>query len=162
MPSTPSGTPSNNSLLLLVNHFKSKGYGQPAVNDAKRKRQAKKIREIYEEKLSQGIELIAVVGDLNDSPERDPLQPLIGDGSKLVDVMKDPHFVGDGRLGTYGDGRASDKIDYILMSPKLLAKVRQGGIERRGVWGGKMVHSFHIFQKSRKRLMPHLTTLLCG
>ena len=119
-------------------------------------------REIYEEKLSQGIELIAVVGDLNDSPERDPLQPLIGDGSKLVDVMKDPHFVGDGRLGTYGDGRASDKIDYILMSPKLLAKVRQGGIERRGVWGGKMVHYFHIFQKSRKRLMPHLTTLLCG
>jgi endonuclease/exonuclease/phosphatase family metal-dependent hydrolase len=145
-------TPSNNSLLLLVNHFKSKGYGQPAANDAKRKRQAKKVREIYEEKLSQGIELIAVVGDLNDCPERDPLQPLIGDGSKLVDVMKDPHFVGDGRLGTYGDGRASDKIDYILMSPKLLAKVRQGGIERRGIWGGKNGTLFPHFPEIQEKI----------
>jgi endonuclease/exonuclease/phosphatase family metal-dependent hydrolase len=131
------GTPSGSRLLLLVNHFKSQGYGNPEDNDAKRKRQAKRVREIYEERLGQGIELIAIVGDLNDSPERDPLQPLVSNGSTLVDIMKDPHFSGDSRPGTYGDGIAKDKFDYILMSPKLLAKVRQGGIERRGVWGGK-------------------------
>ena len=115
-------TPSGNRLLLLVNHFKSKGYGKPATNDAKRKRQAKKVREIYEERLTQGLEHIAIVGDLNDSPERDPLKPLIGDGSTLVDVMSDPHFKSDGLPGTYGNGKAKDKFDYILMSPKLLTK----------------------------------------
>ena len=145
-------TPSNNSLLLLVNHFKSKGYGQPAANDAKRRRQAKRVREIYEEKLSQGIELIAIVGDLNDSPERDPLRPLIGDGSTLVDVMKAPHFISDGRPGTYGDGVAKDKFDYILMSQKLLTKVQQGGIERRGVWGGKNGTLFPHFPEIQKKI----------
>jgi endonuclease/exonuclease/phosphatase family metal-dependent hydrolase len=145
-------TPSNNNLLLLVNHFKSKGYGQPAANDAKRKRQAVRVREIYEEKLSQGIELIAIVGDLNDSPERDPLRPLIGDGSTLVDVTKDPHFVSDGRPGTYGDGTATDKIDYILMSPKLLPRVLGGGIERRGVWGGKNGTLFPHFPEIQTKI----------
>jgi endonuclease/exonuclease/phosphatase family metal-dependent hydrolase len=128
-------TPSGSTLLVLVNHFKSQGHGKRADNDHKRKRQAKRVREIYEEKMSQGVELIAVVGDLNDSPEHEPLQPLIGDGSTLVDIMKHPKFVGDGSSWTYSDGHHKEKLDYILMSPKLLDKVQQGGIERRGVWG---------------------------
>ena len=143
--------PSNNSLLLLVNHFKSKGYGQPAANDAKRKRQAKKVREIYEEKLSQGIELIAVVGDLNDCPERNPLQPLIGDGSKLVDVMKEPILLVMVVWAHIGNEEPAIRLT-ILMSPKLLAKVRQGGIERRGVWGGKNGTLFPHFPEIQEKI----------
>jgi endonuclease/exonuclease/phosphatase family metal-dependent hydrolase len=125
-----------NTLLVLVNHFKSKGFGSTAENDAKRKRQANRVRAIYDERSNQGIEFIAVVGDLNDTPNRDPLQPLVGDGSTLVDIMVHNKFIGDGRPGTFGNGSSSQKLDYILMSPKLADKVEKGGIERRGVWGG--------------------------
>lgn len=125
-----------NTLLVLVNHFKSKGFGSTAENDDKRKRQANRVRAIYEERLNQGIEFIAVAGDLNDTPNRDPLQPLLDNGSTLVDIMVHNKFTGDGRPGTFGNGNSSQKLDYILMSPKLASKVQQGGIERRGVWGG--------------------------
>jgi endonuclease/exonuclease/phosphatase family metal-dependent hydrolase len=131
------GTPSGNTLLILVNHFKSQGYGSPQENDHKRKRQAKRVRDIYEERLNQGVEFIVVAGDLNDIPEHDPLQPLIGDGSTLIDIMKHPKFESDGSSWTYSGGHHKEKLDYILMSPKLLDKVQKGGVERRGVWGTK-------------------------
>jgi len=60
-------------LLLLVNHFKSKGYGTKADSDARRKKQAKRVREIYDLRRSQGIDKIAIVGDFNDTPDSDPL-----------------------------------------------------------------------------------------
>jgi endonuclease/exonuclease/phosphatase family metal-dependent hydrolase len=129
-------TPIGNTVLVLVNHFKSKGFGSPTENDYKRKRQANKVRAIYDERLSQGFDLIAVAGDLNDTPRRDPMQPLLGNGSSLVDIMEHSKFTGDGRPGTFANGSASQKLDYILMSPKLADKVQKGGIERRGVWGG--------------------------
>ena len=130
-------TPSGNKLLVLVNHFKSKGYGSQQGNDAKRRRQAKRVREIYEKRLNEGFEFIAIAGDLNDTPDREPLKPLLGDGSNLIDIMNHPNFAGDGRQGTHGNGAEDSKLDYILMSPKLASKVQAGGIERRGVWGGK-------------------------
>ena len=52
---------------VLVNHFKSKGFGSQQENDAKRKRQAKKV-EICEKRLNEGFEYITIAGDLNDSP----------------------------------------------------------------------------------------------
>lgn len=130
-------TPSNNTLLVLVNHFKSKGFGLQNENDAKRKRQAKRVREIYEVRIKEGFENIVIAGDLNDTPKRDPLKPLLGNSSDLVDVMSHPKFVGDGREGTHGNGTKDGKLDYILMSPKLVTRVQACGIERRGVWGGK-------------------------
>lgn len=65
------------------------------------------------------------------------MDPLLRLGSDLEDVMTHADFVGDGREGTHGNGTKSAKLDYILMSPKLAAKASAGGIERRGVWGGK-------------------------
>jgi endonuclease/exonuclease/phosphatase family metal-dependent hydrolase len=126
-----------NKLLVLVNHFKSKGFGSQQENDAKRKRQAKRVREIYEKRLNEGFDFITVAGDLNDTPDREPLQPLLGDGSNLIDIMQHPDFKGDGREGTHGNGTKNGKLDYILMSPQLASRVQAGGIERRGVWGGK-------------------------
>jgi exonuclease III len=70
-------------------------------------------------------------------PDREPLKPLLGNGSDLQDILANPHFDGDGRPGTFGNGNKGDKIDYILLSPELFARMTNGGIERRGVWGGK-------------------------
>jgi endonuclease/exonuclease/phosphatase family metal-dependent hydrolase len=123
-------------ILLLVNHFKSKGFGNPADSNARRKAQAKRVREIYDLRRSEGIDMIAIVGDFNDTPDSDPLKPLLAQGSDLKDISAHPQFQNDGRPGTFGNGTASNKIDYILMSPALFARVTNGGVERRGVWGG--------------------------
>lgn len=123
-----------NKVLLMINHLKSKGYGSQADSDAKRKLQAKRIKEIYDMRISQGIDHIAIVGDFNDTPDRDPLSPLLG--SSLKDIFDHPKFQSDGRPGTYGNGAKSNKIDYILLSPALYQKVTLGGVWRKGVWGG--------------------------
>ena len=141
-------TPSGRGLLLLVNHFKSKGYGRPAASAARRLRQARRVRAIYEAHLAAGRDHVAVVGDLNEVPGAAPLDPLVREGSSLTDVMTLPRFRGDGREGTRANGTRADKLDYILLSPALAARVSGGGIERRGVWGGK-----------NGTLFPHLATI---
>ena len=129
--------PGGGQLLVIINHFKSKGYGSQSTSNAKRKRQAQRARRIYKDRRSECWDLIAMLGDFNDTPDSDPLKPLLKSGSDLVDVMSHTKFVGDGRPGTYANGSKSDKIDYILLSPALAERVTAGGIERRGVWGGK-------------------------
>lgn len=140
-------TPQGNRLLVLLNHFKSKGYGKPAESAAKRLRQAQRVREIYDQRIAEGYEYIAVVGDLNEVPNAPPMAPLVADGV-LTDIMVHAGFMGDGRPGTHGNGTKSAKLDYILLSPSLSAKVTAGGIERRGVWGGE-----------NGTLFPHLDTI---
>jgi len=127
---TPHGTP----VHVLVNHFKSKGYGTAADSNERRRRQAARVKAIYD-KLRQTQELVAVLGDFNDTPESQPLAPLIG-GTDLKDVSRHANFNSDGRPGTYANGTAGNKIDYILLSPVLFANVKSAGVERRGVWGG--------------------------
>lgn len=128
--------PNGKSLWVLVNHLKSKGYGRPEDNDARRQRQAARVRQIVDDHLNAGEKYVAVIGDLNDSPERPPLQPLVGNGSPLKDIFKVPGFDDGGRPGTHGNCTASSKLDYILLSPALFAAVTAAGIERRGMWGG--------------------------
>ena len=141
-------TPQGATLLVLLNHFKSKGYGKPAESAAKRLRQAQRVRDIYDEYRQKGYEYVAVAGDLNETPDGAPIGPLVGDGSTLTDIMAHPRFVGDGRPGTHGNGTKTGKFDYILMSPRLSDRVVRGGIERRGVWGG-----------ANGTLFPHLETI---
>jgi endonuclease/exonuclease/phosphatase family metal-dependent hydrolase len=102
------------------------------------------VREIYGKRRAKH-EAVAVVGDLNDSPDRDPLAPLIGQGSDLRDISRHPSFQRDGRPGTHGNGTAGSKIDYILLSPVLFDKVTSGGVFRKGVWGGKNGTLWPIF-----------------
>jgi endonuclease/exonuclease/phosphatase family metal-dependent hydrolase len=124
------------TILLLVNHLKSKGYGSPKASNARRKAQAQRVRQIYDQRRASGVDLIAVLGDFNDTPDSDPLSPLLKNGSDLVDIFAHTKFTGDGRPGTFGTGTASNKIDYILMSPALAAHVTGGGVWRKGVWAG--------------------------
>jgi endonuclease/exonuclease/phosphatase family metal-dependent hydrolase len=131
--------PSGESLWVLVNHLKSKGYGRPTESNTRRKQQARRVRELYDARRASGARFVAVMGDLNDTPDSDPLSPLFENGSELAnrDFFNHPKFQGDGRPGTYGNGTESNKIDYILLSPALWQKVTGGGVLRMGVWGGK-------------------------
>lgn len=124
------------TMVVMINHLKSKGYGVPAQSNARRKAQASRIREIYDQRRAEGIDLIAIVGDMNDTPDSDPMSPLLGNGSDLKDITEHPTFTSDGRAGTYKHGAKSQKIDYVLLSPDLFSKVTGGLIFRMGVWGG--------------------------
>lgn len=128
--------PGGKRLWVMVNHLKSKGYGSQASNDAKRKRQAKRIRALYDAHLAADESLVAVVGDLNEIPANDPLAPLLRQGSTLKDISSHPHYDSGGREGTHGNCGPSAKLDYILLSPELYARVTAAGVERRGMWGG--------------------------
>ena len=98
-----------------------------------RKRQA--ARTPHHRQLRQKHKFIAIVGDFNDTPDSDPLAPLFSQ-TGLKDNSELPGFDDGGRPGTFKNGTASNKIDYILLSPDLFAKATSGGIFRMGVWGG--------------------------
>jgi endonuclease/exonuclease/phosphatase family metal-dependent hydrolase len=127
--------PNGDTLWVLVNHLKSKGYGGKEASDRKRKAQATRVKAIYEAKVAAGEELIAIVGDFNDTPDSDPLAPLL-QHTDLKDAFEHPAFDNGGYLGTYGLCNAGNKIDYILMSPKLYQRVKAGGVMRQGMWPG--------------------------
>lgn len=122
-------------LALLVNHFKSKGFGSQEANDRKRRRQSRRVAEIYRGLQEEGIAHVAVVGDLNDTPGSSPMAPLLEE-TDLRDVTEHERFREDGRPGTFANGTRANKIDYVLLSPSLFASVRDGAIFRKGVWGG--------------------------
>jgi endonuclease/exonuclease/phosphatase family metal-dependent hydrolase len=141
--------PSGQSLLLLVNHLKSKGFGVAASSNARRRAQAQRVREIYDQRLP-GNPLIAVIGDLNDYPDAGPLDPLLKSGSTLKDIFTHPNFHSDGHAGTYGNGSKTQKLDYILLSPQLFAAVTLAGVWRKGVWGGKNGTMWNIYPEMQQ------------
>jgi hypothetical protein len=87
------------------------------------------VARIYGRLRDAGSAMVAVVGDLNDTPPDgadDPLSPLVG-GTDLVDVSAlDGHDDG-GHPGTFGGSTASNKIDYILLSPALRERAGASG-----------------------------------
>lgn len=137
--------PDGHSLWLLANHFKSQGYGSQASNDAKRKRQAERVREILG-RFDLKHDLVAVAGDLNGTPDSAPLQPLLKTPD-LRDVLKSPVFKGE--TWTHG---GKQQLDYLLVSTPLFKRITAVGIERRG-----------IFQKSKAgQPSAHLPTVTSG
>ena len=144
--------PSGKTLLLLINHLKSKGFGTQADSNARRRRQAERVREIYDAHRQAGIARIAVIGDFNDTPDSEPLAPLLGEGSDLRDIFGHQKFEGDGRPGTFGNGTASQKIDYILLSPELFGRVTKAGVFRKGVWGGVNGTLFEHYPEMTKEI----------
>jgi endonuclease/exonuclease/phosphatase family metal-dependent hydrolase len=142
-------TPGADRLVVLVNHFKSKGFGPAASNDKKRKRQADRVQAIYQNLRANGENNIAIVGDFNDTPDSAPLAPLI-QTTDLKDIATHPSFDDGGRPGTFANGTKGNKIDYILLSPALFAKVTGGTIFRMGVWGGKNGTLFPHFPEITK------------
>lgn len=140
-------TSTGEKLLVMVNHFKSQG-GPRDESDEKRRRQAERARQIYEER-KKVFDYIAFVGDLNQDPTSDPLKSLLQQ-TDLVEVSTEPGFDNGGFPGTYKDCGPKDKFDYILMSPKLAKKFKAGGIERRGMFVGKTGKKFLHFPEVAK------------
>jgi endonuclease/exonuclease/phosphatase family metal-dependent hydrolase len=131
-------TPTGKPLVVLINHFKSKGYGSQGSNDAKRRRQATRVKQIYDGLMASGQSYVAVVGDLNDTPDSDALRPLLQE-TDLRDISEHPNFDDGGeglRPGTFANGAKGNKLDYLLLSPRLFEVATGGGVFRKGVWGG--------------------------
>lgn len=137
-------TPSGEQIWVLVNHFKSKGYGTQDASNAKRWLQAEAVRRIYERLKAEGAGLVVVMGDLNDTPGSETLAPLLAE-TDLKDVATHPAFDDGGRPGTHGNCTAHEKLDYVLLSPKLFERMQGGGIWRRGVWGGKSGNLWEVY-----------------
>ncbi len=54
------------------------------------------------------------------------------------------------RPGTYRNGTASNKIDYVLLSPYLFERVTGGRIWRKGAWGGVNGTLFPHYEEMEK------------
>lgn len=139
--------PSGRSAWILCNHFKSKGYGSPADNDAKRRRQADQVRKILA-RFNLSKDFVVVAGDFNDTPDRPPLAGLLHIPN-LIDVLASPLL--NGPRWTYQSGK--DQFDYLLVSKALFARLKAVGIERQGIFhptsfGGKFPHFPEVNDKT--------------
>lgn len=118
----------NKSLFLLCNHFKSKGYGDPASNDRKRKLQADEVVKILS-KYNLSKDYVVVAGDFNDTPDSQPLKNLLS-VKGIYDVLNHKSFKGD--RWTYHTGK--EQIDFLLVSEPLFKSINEVNIERRGIF----------------------------
>lgn len=147
-------TDTNESIWILPNHFKSKYGGNDPSSQNRRKKQAEHTAAIYNRLKAEGNQLIIILGDLNDTPDSNPLHPLLRD-TDLRDVSEHPTFdtgeykgkpgTGDRGIGTFGLGNDNDKIDYLLLSPALFARVTASGLFRKGAWPGKNPKRWSVY-----------------
>lgn len=154
-------TPSGEVIWVIPNHFKSKFGGNDQRSIDKRKTQSIFTRIIYDRLRDDGHENIVVLGDLNDTPDSEPLQPLLSN-SDLRDVSEHDLFdTGEftGRegtdergIGTFGLGNDGDKIDYLLLSPALFDRVTAGGLFRKGAWPGSRPPRWTVYPELTEKV----------
>lgn len=154
-------TPTGELIWLLPNHFKSKFGGNDAASIAKRKAQATRTAEIYQRLRNNGQDNVVILGDLNDTPDSEPLQPLLT-GTDLRDVSVHPRFeVGEFNvpasntsrgIGTFGLGNDNDKIDFLLLSPALFDRVTAAGLFRKGAWPGSRPRRWEVYDELTEKI----------
>jgi endonuclease/exonuclease/phosphatase family metal-dependent hydrolase len=135
--------PSGEQLVVLPNHFASKGSDRTG---ARRKVQASAVKRIYEQ-LRKQHKLVLVAGDLNDDPKSAALRPLLR-RTDLTDAMALPLY--SGLPGTYQRATAAQKIDYLLMSPALTKRVTQVDVFRKGFYAPTKWESFENITAENK------------
>lgn len=131
-------TPNGTHLYILVNHFKSQSGG----GGAKRKRQAKEVRQIVDRLVGESKHVI-VLGDFNqgakpDGSPADNFADLFDPAGPLVDAYGLPGFDLGPRLGTFTDCSIRNRLDYILISQSLVPFFTGGGVFRKGLWGTRV------------------------
>jgi endonuclease/exonuclease/phosphatase family metal-dependent hydrolase len=154
-------TPDGELIWVLPNHFKSKFGGDSPASQAKRLAQSTRTAEIYQALMAEGYDKVVVLGDFNDTPDSEPLQPLLA-GTDLKDVSDHPTFdTGEfkGRpgtdergIGTFGLGNDGQKIDYILLSPALFLRVTASGLFRKGAWPGKRPPRWTVYPELKREI----------
>jgi endonuclease/exonuclease/phosphatase family metal-dependent hydrolase len=125
--------PGTRHLWVLVNHFKSRGFGSKTANDAKRKRQAETVAVILK-RFDLWNQWVVVAGDFNELPKSESLAPLLQLAGLRNAFEKLP--AGADRWTHRDDAVPSknDQIDYLLVSEGLWPRLQEVGIERRGIW----------------------------
>lgn len=118
-------TPSGKSLWLVSNHLLSKFGGDTPAKKVRRKLQATRVRDIVLANFNLSTDLVVVAGDFNDTPDSDPLQPLLT-LTGLHDVL-DKLPSGTPRF-TFRSPK--NQIDYMLVSTPLFALLTHVEIER--------------------------------
>lgn len=154
-------TPTGELIWLLPNHFKSKFGGNDAASIAKRRAQATRTAQIYQRLRNNGQDNVVILGDLNDTPDSEPLQPLLT-GTDLQDVSVHPEFkVGEFNvpatntsrgIGTFGLGNDNDKIDFLLLSPALFDRVTAAGLFRKGAWPGSRPQRWEVYDELTEKI----------
>jgi hypothetical protein len=141
----------NKRIVILPNHFKSKRNGDDEESRKRRKSQAKRALELAKAAHDRST-LVLIGGDLNDTPDSDPIKELLKDG--YVDVMNHRTYPKD-RKGTYDTGLDSNKIDYLIMSPELFGLLNETGIERKGTYHPKLWESFDTVKSKNDEASDH-------
>lgn len=125
--------PSGETLVVLVNHFKSKRGGVEETQPL-RAAQAARVRQIADD-LMVRHSLVAVVGDLNDSADSPALAPLLSDAA-LTDLAAQD--VPADHCYTFVHAGQPERIDFILASPALQAQFVPGSVFiPHSVWARK-------------------------
>jgi endonuclease/exonuclease/phosphatase family metal-dependent hydrolase len=122
--------PSGDSLHLLLSQFDGPDDG--AGSEARRSQQATAVARLASSRYDLSRQFVAVLGDLNDSPQRAPqcLAPLLRLPG-LSDVLALQFVIPDDRWTSHR--RRNEQLDYILVSDALRACFRLAGTERRGM-----------------------------
>ena len=84
-----------------------------------------------------------------DTPDSAALAPLLKE-SGFKDISEHPAFDNGGRPGTFGRCSEREKIDYILLSPALFARVKGGGVWRKGVWGPNKKPLWEVYPEMKQ------------
>jgi len=134
-------TPSKNKICLLAVHLLEQGKDKENY-DALRFRQAHRVAEIYQQLRSQGQEHVIVAGTLNAVSYCFSLAPLL-QKTDLKDISKHPSFnvavekekdAGYLHLKAYKMGLNIKQKDYLLLSPGMFNRVKNGGLNRKATW----------------------------
>jgi endonuclease/exonuclease/phosphatase family metal-dependent hydrolase len=136
--------PSGRELLLLPNHFASKGSD---ATGKRRRVQAAAVRAIYES-LAKRYPYAVVAGDFNDYPTSNALAPLLR-RTNLRDAMSLKQYRG-AFPGTYQRATAKEKIDYLLLSPALRRHVQAVDVCRKGFYAPRKWESFENINGANK------------
>jgi endonuclease/exonuclease/phosphatase family metal-dependent hydrolase len=143
--------PGGDRLILIPNHLKSKRNGDDETAKKRRQAQADRAHKIAIDALSRSP-LVVLGGDFNDTPTSSALSALFTEG--FQDIQPHPSYPTD-RPGTYGTGLASQKIDYLIMSPQLQAKLMNTGVERRGSYHPHLWEPFDTVTKTSEEASDH-------
>lgn len=123
--------PDGRKLHVLCNHFVSKMRGDPPASRNRRKAQAAQVAKILES-YDLNTDLVIVAGDMNDTPDSEPMSPLL-EVSGLHDVLEWKFGDEMSQRWTYKYRDELNQIDYLLVSTPLKNALKNAGVERRGI-----------------------------